>query len=158
MDQRKQTLVLTVILAGTGSAFAGTAAIDAHASAPDPAIDQFVGFLLDGQETAIRVAAETALVGAVTDDAKFDLSVLRLEGVSIDLGAIGADSSQRSLAESFGGSSWHINLQPANGVFLVDDGGGMGSISNIPLPAPFAMGGIGLLAVGGYAAARRRRV
>ncbi|GEM_PF-5201729 len=160
MDYRSTTLVLVATLAGTGTAQAGNISgiRQGVGNGPDQAVGQFVGFMLAADENpAVRVVTvENLDTGSNPDAGTFVVGAhnFAFDGSSIISEMLSSVHSEQMSLDGITDGSWHVSIAPPQGVF--GDAGGLANPTVIPLPVPFAMGGIGLLSLGGFAAWKRR--
>lgn len=170
MDVRRSVFVAVAL---TGSVFAVPAlagSIGIQPTAPQSLFsgeflveneaDHLVAFVF-GQDEATGVSQSSGL-NLSTDASSHHQSIAWIAGggmsfngseVSVDsLNFEGLESTMASGEDALG--SWSVRFTPAPTASL---DGGLQEPLSIPLPAPLAMGGFGLLGVAGIVSLRRRR-
>lgn len=173
MDVRNASVIVAIALAG--GAFAVPAGAEAVGVQPtvtgqslyggdflvESEVDHFVAFVFadEGSSGAAR-SGEASLTTEVSSP---DRNIVWIAGSGVSLNgsemnvdalyAAGFDSQLVARESSF--AQWTVPFTPAP--TLIADGGMQNPLTEVPLPAPLAMGGIGLLGMAGLVTLRRRR-
>ncbi len=149
----RTSFVILASLAAAGSAFgASVPASLASGGTNDAAVDSFLQYITSAEEQPSFAAFEGS--GLVAQDRPTYSVGLVGGGIEFDGSVVVGHLSIESEFNAAEGSDRSFSLAPPVGTF--SDAGGLVSPNNVPLPAPVAMGGIGLLSLGGFAAWRRR--
>lgn len=140
-------------MAAAGSAYGASVPVSlASGGTNDGAVDSFLQYITSAEEQPSFAAIEGS-----------GLSAPDRSAYSLELVGGGIEFDGGSLFDVISLDRGNEHALPSSGAFSVaapvgsiGDGGGMVSPTVVPLPAPVAMGGIGLISLGGFAAWKRR--
>lgn len=149
----RTSFVILAAMAAAGSAYGASVPVSlASGGTNDGAVDGFVQYVTSVEEHPSFAAIDGS--GFVAQNPPVYSFALVGSGIEFDGGPLMSRLAIESDFNAAAGSDRGFSVAPPIGTF--SDAGGLANPNNIPLPAPVAMGGIGLLSLGGFAAWRRR--